>query len=402
MIDALITSTSLSPMPAYRLSLAGEDITARLQGRLISLTLTDNRGLEADQLDLVLDDDDGKLAIPTKGVKLSLAIGWNGAPLVDKGTFTVDDVSHAGSPDQLTIRARSANLRAGLRVKRERSWHNTTLGALVNSIAVNSSLKAAIAARLAAIVIKHLDQTSESDINLLTRLCKDHGAIASIKGDRLLVFPAGQAATVSGKEIAPVVITRADGDEHSYGSSDRDAYTGVMANWLDTQTGRKREVIAGDDDNMKTLRHTYPSELDAMNAAVAELGRLQRGASTFSLTLARGRPDLYPETPVIASGWKPEIDEQAWLVVKLVHSITDSGFTTKVDCEVFGAESTHRSADPLTGIRARWLDKKTGKRSSVLVGKEGNVKTLTHVYVSEKNARIGADKAWHQKAGSVR
>lgn len=397
MIDELLASTRRQPMPAYRLTLAGENITARLQGRLISLTLTDNRGLEADQLDLVLDDGDGLLAIPRKGVQLSLAIGWEGAPLVDKGTFTVDDVSHAGSPDQLTIRARSANLRAGLRVKRERSWHNTTLGALVKSVAANSSLKAAIAARLAAIVIKHLDQTSESDINLLTRICKDHGAIASIKGDRLLVFPAGQAATVSGKEIAPAMITRADGDEHSYGSSDRDAYTGVMAYWLDVQTGRKREVIAGDDENMKTLRHTYPSELDAMNAAVAELGRLQRGASSFSLTLARGRADLYPETPVVVSGWKPEIDAQAWLAVKLVHSITDSGFTTKVDCEVFGAESAHRSADPLTGVRARWLNRKTGQRSSVLAGKEGNVKTLPHVYASEKNARTAANKEWALK-----
>lgn len=397
MINELLTSTRRQPMPAYRLTLAGEDITARLQGRLISLTLTDNRGLEADQIDLALDDGDGMLAIPSKGVQLSLAIGWEGAPLIDKGTFTVDDVSHAGSPDQLTIRARSANLRAGLRVKRERSWHNTTLGALVKSVAANSSLKAAIAARLAAIVIKHMDQTSESDINLLTRICKDHGAIASIKGDRLLVFPAGQAATVSGKEIAPAVITRADGDEHSYGSSDRDAYTGVMAYWLDVQTGRKREVIAGDDDNMKTLRHTYPSEFEAMNAAVAELGRLQRGASSFSLTLARGRADLYPETPVIVSGWKPEIDGQAWLAVKLVHSITDSGFTTKVDCEVFGAESAHRSADPLTGVRARWLNRKTGQRSSVLVGKEGNVKTLPHVYASEKNARTAANKEWAYK-----
>lgn len=397
MIDELLTSTRRQPIPAYRLTLAGENITARLQGRLISLTLTDNRGLEADQLDLVLDDGDGLLAIPGKGVQLSLAIGWEGAPLVDKGTFTVDDVSHAGSPDQLTIRARSANLRAGLRVKRERSWHNTTLGALVKSVAANSSLKAAITARLAAIVIKHLDQTSESDINLLTRICKDHGAIASIKGDRLLVFPAGQAATVSGKEIAPVMITRADGDEHSYGSSDRDAYTGVMAYWLDVQTGKKREVIAGDDDNMKTLRHTYPSELDALNAAVAELGRLQRGASSFSLTLAQGRADLYPETPVVVSGWKPEIDAQAWLAVKLVHSITDSGFTTKVDCEVFGAESAHRSADPLTGVRARWLNRKTGQRSSVLAGKDGNVKTLPHVYASEKNARSAANKEWASK-----
>ncbi|WP_211213137.1 phage late control D family protein [Perlucidibaca piscinae] len=384
------------PKPAYQISLAGEDISARVQGRLISLTLTDNRGLEADQLDLTISDSDGKLAMPSKGVKLQLAIGWQGSPLVDKGTFTVDEVRHSGAPDQLTIRARSANLCAGLRVKRERSWHNTTLGAIVKSIAATNGLKVALTARLASIVIKHLDQTSESDVNLLTRLCKDHGAIASIKADRLVVFPSGQAATVSGREISPAIITRADGDEHEYGSSDRDAYTGVMAYWLEASTGRKREVIAGDEENLKTLRHTYATEQDAMTAAVAEMGRIQRAAATFTLDLAVGRPELYPETPLIVSGWKPEIDGQAWIAVKLVHSITDSGFTTKVEAEVFSAESSHSNDSQLSGVRARWIDSKTGKRSLVLAGKEGNVQTLSPLYTNRAIAKTRANAALRQ------
>ena len=37
------------PAPRYRISLGGADITDRLRDRLISLTLTDNRGTEADQ-----------------------------------------------------------------------------------------------------------------------------------------------------------------------------------------------------------------------------------------------------------------------------------------------------------------------------------------------------------------
>lgn len=213
-----------------------------------------------------------------------------------------------------------------------------------------------------------------------------------------MVFPAGQANTVSGASIMPVYITRQSGDQHHYGSSDRDAYSGVMAYWLEPRTGRKREVIAGGEDNLKTLRHTYASEADALRAAAAEMGRIQRATASFKLTLAEGLPQLFPETPMIVSGWKPEIDEAAWLVVEVVHQITDSGYTSDIVSEVFGADTEFKSGTgAITGIRARWLDKKTGKRSSVLVGKEGNVKTLTHVYVSEKNARIGANKAWSRK-----
>ncbi len=48
--------------PAFNISIEGRDITTVLDNRLMRLTLTDNRGFEADQLDLELDDADGKIA----------------------------------------------------------------------------------------------------------------------------------------------------------------------------------------------------------------------------------------------------------------------------------------------------------------------------------------------------
>ncbi|EFO2701345.1 phage late control D family protein [Escherichia coli] len=49
--------------PAFSISIEGKDITTVLDNRLMSLTLTDNRGFEADQLDLELDDADGKIVL---------------------------------------------------------------------------------------------------------------------------------------------------------------------------------------------------------------------------------------------------------------------------------------------------------------------------------------------------
>ncbi|MET1080297.1 MAG: phage late control D family protein [Pseudomonas sp.] len=335
--------TATQPRPAYRLTLDSEDITARIQGRLISLTLTDNRGMEADQLDLVLDDSDGRLSIPRSGVQLALAIGWHGSPLTSKGLFTVDESSHTGAPDQLTIRARSADLREGLRVKKEKSWHQTTLGDLVKSVAQAQGLKPVISDALAAVAVQHLDQTNESDINLLTRLASEHDAIATVKDGKLLFMPAGLGATASGRLIGAATITRADGDQHTYSVTDRDAYTGVKAYWQQDTTGEKREVIEGDGDNLKALRHTYASAASALRAAKAEYARVQRGAATFTLTLARGRPDLYPETPLQVSGWKAEINANPWLITKIIHSISDSGYTSALEAEVSGASQEAES-----------------------------------------------------------
>ena len=77
---------------------AQQNISVVIKDRLESLNLTDNRGLEADELELVLDDSDGKLAIPKRGAKIQLSLGWADKGLVNKGSFTVDEVEHSGSP----------------------------------------------------------------------------------------------------------------------------------------------------------------------------------------------------------------------------------------------------------------------------------------------------------------
>lgn len=80
--------------PDYQLTVNGRDISRAIKAdaRLISLTLTESRGDEADQLDIELDDSDGALDLPKKGAELALRLGWEGLGLVDKGTFEVDEV----------------------------------------------------------------------------------------------------------------------------------------------------------------------------------------------------------------------------------------------------------------------------------------------------------------------
>ncbi|KAB1493179.1 phage late control D family protein, partial [Serratia proteamaculans] len=50
--------------------------------------------------------------------------------------------------------------------------------------------------------------------------------------------------------------------------------------------------------------------------------------------LAMGRADLFPETPVAVRGFKRVIDEQAWTITKVTHSLSNSGYTTALELEV--------------------------------------------------------------------
>lgn len=369
MLDALTNNAGGVLTPAFMLTINSKDITGNISARLKSLTLTDNRGFEADQLDIELDDADGLVELPLRGAVLTLFLGWQGFALVGKGSFTVDEVEHRGAPDTVTIRARSADFRGTLNSRREESWHDTTLGGVVEAIAARNKLGASVAPELAKIPVPHVDQSQESDVKFLARLAGLNGGEVSVKAGKLLLLKAGKGVTASGKAIPQVTISRGDGDRHQFSIADRGAYTGVTAKWLHTKDpkpqaqkvklrrkekekkpgaaahpkakapakvpeAREGEYMAGESDNVFALTTIFASKAQAMRAAQAKWDKLQRGVAEFSISLAMGRADLYPETPVRVTGFKRVIDEQSWIITKVTHSLSNGGFTTSLELEV--------------------------------------------------------------------
>jgi phage protein D len=372
--------------PAFMLKLDNEDITQDFSDRLISLTITDNRGFEADQLDIELDDIDGQIAMPPRGATLTLWLGWQDSALIKKGTFTVDEIEHRGAPDTLTIRGRSADFRGTLNSRREQSWHDTTLGVIVDTIAQRNKLAASVAETLKAIAVPHIDQSQESDAAFLSRLADRNGASVSVKAGKLLFLKAGSGKVASGKPIPQMTVERGDGDRHQFAIADREAYTGVTAKWLHTkdpkpqkqkvklkrkpkvqhlralqhpkaviapaksqakkeQEAREGEYMAGESDNVLELTTIFATKAQAMRAAQAKWDKIQRGVAEFSITLATGRADLFPETPVAVKGFKRVIDEQAWIISRVVHNLNGNGYTTDLELEVKVSDVEYESEE---------------------------------------------------------
>lgn len=324
-----------SPTPAMKVLLDGVDITDRVAPRLLSLTLTEARGDEADQLDLVLDDADGKMAIPKRGAELVVSIGWKGSPLVGKGKFKVDEAEHSGPADIITLRARSADFTADLRLRREKSWTGTTLGQVLADIAGRHGLTLKVSDDLAGQALPILAQSRESDLQVLKKLGKRFDAVATIKSGVLVFAPIGAGKTASGKALANFALKRSDGDGHTWKVADRDgAYTGVTASWRSTSGATRHSERAGKTGKVRHLRQVYATQADAKRAAAAEWGRVQRGGATLSLNLALGRPDLFPERQGTVTGFgKPEIDKATWLIAKATHTLSDRGLVTALELE---------------------------------------------------------------------
>ncbi len=332
---------------AYDLVVDGNSISGDVYPRLISLGLSERRGTDADELELVLDDSDGRVAIPSPGAEISLKLGWRDladggtTSLIDKGTFKVDGRRHTGTPDRLIIKARSADLTRAFRTRRTQTWTDATLGQVLADVAGRNGLQSRVGADKAALAISHLDQDRESDSAFLARLGRLHDAVATVKAGHLLFAAVGSGETAGGTPIPPATLTRRDGDRHDWEAPERENYSGVIAVWQDRAAATRREVLVGSASNPKRLGRVYGSQASAKRAAETNFKRQGRKGATFNLSLARGRPDLYPEQKLTLSGWKPQIDAADWLIVEARHTLSgNGGLTTSLQLELGGSPSS--------------------------------------------------------------
>jgi phage protein D len=325
--------------PVFSLKVNGQEISREANNRLVSLSLTDNSGDEADSLTITLSDHDGKLALPPHNAEITLAIGYAGGDLVDKGKYLVDETAHDGPPDQLTIVARSADFRPDfLPGKRSRSWHDTTLGRITKEIGTEHMVRVAISDTLNNIRIGTVHQTAESDTYLLMRLAKKYDAQVSVKNGWLIFGRIGENA--AGETLPTVTIERKEIETHNYRNASRDAYTGVKARWNNVSGGALQYLLVGEAGNTTELPATYATETDARNAAETELAQLQRGRATLSLQLVKGRPEIVAGQPLKIKGIKEVIDSVEWVIKRVVHTIDEgSGFTTSIEAEVYQASA---------------------------------------------------------------
>ena len=335
------TSPFVQARAAWRVTLDGSDLTATYAPRLLSLRLSEKLGEDADELEITVSDTDAAFAPPPQGSILTVALGWDRGSLVstgmvDKGSFTVDEVSWGGPPDQITITARSADLKDSFRTRKTRTWHDETLGGVIGKLASDNGLSARCHPDLAGKPVTAAEQHNKSDMQFLRDLGRHHDAVATVKGGALIFAPRGAATTTSGKEIPGAVLFRSRCADVSWRRASRDKdQDGAEAQWHDSDAG-KRKTVAKGGTKKKRLKRIYASEDEASTAAQSETNRQKRASATLEATLAWGNPRLTPGMPIEAVGFRAHIDGQKWQIASTEHTMDASGFKTRLSMEVAG------------------------------------------------------------------
>ena len=349
--------------PIFRLYADSQEITAAIRDRLIELVVTDEAGIQSDELKLTLDDrrrEDGAIAqLPRIGTVLTVSLGYAETRLVSMGRFIVDEVEMRSPPATLTVSAKAADMVGPFRSPKTRSWDATTLGQLVQAIAAEHRYEAKIDPELGAIAIPHLDQTAESDMALLTRLAAKHDAVAKPVAGFLVLARQGAAKTITGQTLPTLQLEPEQLAQWRYQHSARKpagtgsaqgengqsppqvSTGGTKAYWWDFEKGERREVTTGSPP-FEEIRYVHATEAEAKAAAATRKNTGERGQGELSFSLP-GDPRLAAEGRLSIS-LRPGIPTD-WRIKRVEHRLGSQGYTTQVECERFTAAPV-----PITAI----------------------------------------------------
>lgn len=319
--------------PVFRIVAGVVDITALINDRLLMLRTVDKPGMESDEFELRLDDRDSALSLPRRGEQISIELGYSGSALHLVGRYRVDAVEFSGPPDVIVVRGGAADSRSSGKTQRSGSWESVPLATIVKAVAARNGWTAACPVTT---VVPRADQLAESDFSFVTRLARQYDCTAKLASGHLVVIPRQSGQTVSGKVVAPLVLTRGDLSRFSFRFQDTTAQSKVRARYQDKPSGQLRVVEIGNDGApsglpaVHTDRHLHPDKTAAERAAAARVAAFNRSTAAVRLEMG-GRTDVFAERRISVSGLKDGLDGE-YLAESVEQVFTRSGWNTTVEC----------------------------------------------------------------------
>ncbi|EGR1449012.1 hypothetical protein D7170_01845 [Vibrio cholerae] len=311
----------------FKIIAEGKDITPILREFFVSLTITDEAGLDSDTFELVLADD-GKIAFPRNEATLQIYTGKTIDSLVFRGTYTVNSVKLMSPEQTINLSGDAANLGGSFKTQRDFTWQKTSLKALVETVAQRNGLTAAIDAEYASITIEHYVQAGQSDADLVTELATEYGATMKVANKKLVFSQRGNNQSVSGKTLPAVPVHLTDETQAVIELKGTGKFQAVEAYWQKVEQGQKQSVRVGDSSGkVKKLSKVYPSEAAARSAAESAL--YHEKCQDYVLTLEDFPfiPGIQAERNILVSGHKrPEFNTQ-WMCSKVTEVLSEAGHT---------------------------------------------------------------------------
>lgn len=229
----------------------GTDITKDIKPYLQSITYTDDTDDLADDLKIEVQDRDKvwlqkwltEAVEAAAGGKLSISAvikpeHWKKDGKLKTGAFELDSVDASGPPAKVTINASSLAFSSDLRqTKKSKAWKNYNLSGIASEIAANGGMSCQYEAS-ANPSYDRVEQTRQSDIEFLRKLCQDAGISIKVTDGKLVLY---DQAEYEAKEAVLTIEEGAKGGYIKYklhsGSADT-KYSKCRVRYMDPNTGK--------------------------------------------------------------------------------------------------------------------------------------------------------------------
>lgn len=242
------------PKPYFALIYRGVDISSELDPMTTDISYTDNHHGEADEIDVTVQDKDGRWKgswKPEPGDTMSLTIFDGAGGALPCGDFELDEPDAEGDRggDRMIIRGLAAPITKSLRTEKSRAFEKQNLNAIVSKVAGEAGLS--LEGQIDNLFFERVTQRRERDLEFLTRLAEDTGHYFTVRGKRA-VFTSFKS--VDGRGPVAVITHRAIGTTLiSYRLKEQTAetYSKAKASYLDRD---KKETVTAEetDGDVKT------------------------------------------------------------------------------------------------------------------------------------------------------
>lgn len=282
--------------PNFKLEANGKDITDTIRTNLITLSFDDKEGSKSDEISFSVS---GIYAKPVFGDSLKLWLGY-GEDIYLCGSFSVQTASRDYKNQTTEVRATAVNFASPQKIKKRRSWENTTVFEIARKIAGENKLAVKTSGQdqnIASVL-----QNDAGDLDFLYGLCFDYGFIMAVKNATIVIASKDakgdetQTSNTPKNESLPAfTLNLAELYSLEITEANRNSYGAVIVEWQDTEAGKTKSIKVGSGEQTYKVQIAQPkSDNEAFRQGEAKLNELQKGG-------INGRCSL-PGANIVAGG----------------------------------------------------------------------------------------------------